>query len=184
MISVNASSAPEASFPQLPGRSGQIMRVPRWGSYSAGKRILQPAVIAPLQPFVFDEDRIIRVGDTIELTPAIQPKLAATFSFGSSNEDIVTVSEDGMVTGVAKGSAMITIGATLKVIAIVIGTLAAVAGLAVLFCKVFRKYFKVELECGDCSACEEPEELDEEEEKVDEPEYIEENDDDLSPAAE
>ena len=81
---------------------------------SEQQRILQPAVIAPLQPFVFDEDRIIRVGDTIELTPAIQPKLAATFFFASSDEDIVTVSEDGMVTGVAKGSAMITIGATLK----------------------------------------------------------------------
>jgi hypothetical protein len=54
--------------------------------YDSGQqRIVQPAVIAPLQPFVFDEDRIVRVGDTIKLTPAIDPKLAATFFFASSN---------------------------------------------------------------------------------------------------
>ncbi len=83
--------------------------------YDSGQqRIVQPAVIAPLQPFVFDEDRIVRVGDTIKLTPAIDPKLAATFFFASSNEDIATVSADGTVTGVAKGTAAITIGAELK----------------------------------------------------------------------
>ena len=81
---------------------------------SEQQRILQPAVIAPLQPFVFDEDRIVRVGDTIKLTPAIDPKLAATFFFDSSNEDIATVSADGTVTGVAEGTAAIMIGAELK----------------------------------------------------------------------
>ena len=83
--------------------------------YDSGQqRIVQPAVIAPLQPFVFDEDRIVRVGDTIKLTPAIDPKLAATFFFDSSNEDIATVSADGTVTGVAEGTAAIMIGAELK----------------------------------------------------------------------
>ena len=48
------------------------------------------------------------------MTPVIEPKLAATFFFDSSNEDIATVSADGTVTGVAEGTAAIMIGAELK----------------------------------------------------------------------
>ena len=78
------------------------------------QRILQPAVIRPIEPFIIEEDRIIRVGDTIKLTPEIEPELAATFFFDSGDEDIVTVSADGTVTGVAEGSTSISISATRK----------------------------------------------------------------------
>ena len=78
------------------------------------QRILQPALIRPIESYVIDEEKTIRVGDTIKLTPVIEPKLPATFSFDSADEDIVTVSADGTVTGIAEGSTSITVGARLK----------------------------------------------------------------------
>ena len=81
---------------------------------SEQQRILQPVVIEPLQPHIDEENRIIRVGDKVKLTPALDQDLEATFSFESTDDKIVTVSADGTVTGVAEGSANITIGATLK----------------------------------------------------------------------
>ena len=81
---------------------------------SEPQRILQPVVIRPIDSFITEENRIIRVGDTIKLSPVIEPKLATIFYFYSSDEDIVTVNTDGMVTGVAEGSAEITISGKLK----------------------------------------------------------------------
>lgn len=45
---------------------------------------------------------------------------------------------------------------TLKIIAIIISVAAAIAGLAVVLCKIFKKYFTIEFECGDCDSCETP----------------------------
>ena len=81
---------------------------------SKQQRILQPAVISPIQPTIFAESRTIRVGDKIKLSPEIDTKVAVTFFFKSGDDDIVTVDADGTVTGIAEGSTSITIIAFLK----------------------------------------------------------------------
>lgn len=44
----------------------------------------------------------------------------------------------------------------LKVILIVIGAVAAVAGIVFVLCKIFKKYFTIEFECEDCENCDTP----------------------------
>lgn len=53
----------------------------------------------------------VAVGDTVQLTATIAPADAtnANKSFKSSDETIATVDETGLVTGVAKGTAKITV---------------------------------------------------------------------------
>jgi len=43
----------------------------------------------------------------------------------------------------------------LKVILIVLGALVAVAGAVLVAYKIFKKYFTVTFECGDCDTCDE-----------------------------
>jgi len=42
-----------------------------------------------------------------------------------------------------------------KVILIIIGAVVAVAGAALVVYKIFKKYFTVTFECGDCESCDE-----------------------------
>ena len=44
----------------------------------------------------------------------------------------------------------------LKVVLIVVGIIAALAGIAFVLCKIFKKYFTIEFECDDCDNCDEP----------------------------
>ena len=58
----------------------------------------------------------------------------------------------------------------LKVVLIVVGTSAALAGIAFVLCKIFKKYFTIEFECDDCDDCENCEATCFDEPAADEPE--------------
>ena len=82
---------------------------------SEPERIVQPVMIEPISTMIIcDDERTIRVGETIKLSAELDPEMEATFYFESGDEDIATVSADGTVTGVAPGSTTITITAKLK----------------------------------------------------------------------
>ena len=70
----------------------------------------------------------------------------------------------------------------LKVTLIVIGAFAALAGIGVLLCRLFKKYFTIQIECGnDCEECPDAEFEDDE---VVEPEIVEPDADDAEAPAE
>ena len=82
---------------------------------SEPQRIVQPVTIEPVSVEVLcGEDKTIRVGDTFKVEPKTDPEIEVTFSFVSGDEDVVTVSEDGTVTGVKEGSTTITVSAELN----------------------------------------------------------------------
>ena len=82
---------------------------------SEPQRIVQPVTIEPVSVEVLcGEDKTIRVGDTFKVEPKTDPEMEVTFSFVSGDEDVVTVSEDGTVTGVKEGSTTITVSAELN----------------------------------------------------------------------
>lgn len=45
----------------------------------------------------------------------------------------------------------------LKIVLIVVAVLAALSAFALILCKLFKKYFTIQIECGDdCECCEDP----------------------------
>ena len=81
---------------------------------SEPQRIIQPAMISPMEPFIIEEDRTISVGETVKLAPQIDPEVELTLFFSSSDKNIATVTGDGVVTGVKKGTISLTISGKLK----------------------------------------------------------------------
>lgn len=72
------------------------------------------AVIYPLKPTIIAKNRTVKVGQKIKLAPTLDIKKAALFDYCSLNEKIVKVSTDGTVTGVATGTAKVSIAGTMK----------------------------------------------------------------------
>lgn len=72
------------------------------------------AVIHPLKPTIIAKNRTVKVGQKIKLAPTLDIKKAALFDYCSLNEKIVKVSTDGTVTGVATGTAKVSIAGTMK----------------------------------------------------------------------
>ena len=72
------------------------------------------AVIHLLKPTIIAKNRTIKVGQKIKLAPTLDIKKAALFDYCSLNEKIVKVSTGGTVTGVATGTATVSIAGTLK----------------------------------------------------------------------
>ena len=74
------------------------------------------AKIAPvLVNIINDEDVInVQVGETARISPRVDKKVKAKFKFESSDENIATVDNNGVVTGESLGSAYITISADLS----------------------------------------------------------------------
>ncbi len=54
----------------------------------------------------------IEAGATVQMTTTAKPEMAATLSWTSSNASVATVSQSGVVTAVAPGTATITVSAT------------------------------------------------------------------------
>ena len=82
---------------------------------SEPQRIKQPVVIDLVEIWIYVQDDItIAVGETVKLTPEIDREMEVTFSFESGDEDVVTVSKDGTITGVAEGSTTVMIYGKLK----------------------------------------------------------------------
>lgn len=81
---------------------------------SEPQRIRQPVGIEPLSIWIFAQDVTIRVGETFKLNPIAGTDLETIFTFVSGDEDVVRVSEDGTLKGVAKGVTAVTISARLK----------------------------------------------------------------------
>ncbi len=55
-------------------------------------------------------ERDLKAGKTVTLKPIVTPKIAVdTFTFKTSNKNVATVSKTGVVTGIKKGKAVITI---------------------------------------------------------------------------
>ena len=72
------------------------------------------AVIHPLKPTIIAKNRTVKVGQKIKLAPTLDIKKAALFDYCSLNEKIVKVSTDSTVTGVATGTAKVSIAGTMK----------------------------------------------------------------------
>ena len=85
-----------------------------------GHRDVQPqrlkgvAVIAPLESKILAEDITIKADETFQLTPVLDTGMEATFWFLNCDDKVISVSNDGVVKGVAEGTAAIIITAKLK----------------------------------------------------------------------
>ena len=81
---------------------------------SEPQRIVQPVVISPIDVSATANDVTIKVGEKFTLKPEVFPEVDVTLNYESSDEDIATVSADGAITGVGKGSTTIMIRVKLK----------------------------------------------------------------------
>lgn len=76
------------------------------------QKLERPVVIAPMEVKVCLNDGIkLKVGGSYKLDPTIDIDVPARFTFESEDEDIATVSKDGVVKGVSEGETIITIHA-------------------------------------------------------------------------
>ena len=73
------------------------------------QRLDRVAVISPLQPKIIADNETIKVGDNIKLSPALDIEKAADFNCISFEDDIATVSDDGILRGVAVGTTTVSI---------------------------------------------------------------------------
>ncbi len=83
------------------------------GTTSSGLEVkLNVNVILKVTKITVDSNATIGIGGTHQLKPVKVPENASeevTFTYKSSNEKIATVSDTGLITGVAKGTATITV---------------------------------------------------------------------------
>ena len=77
------------------------------------QRLERAAVILPIKPTITVGDKTIGVGEKIKLAPALDKKVGLNYIFLSYDEDIVKVSKDGILTGVAVGTVKVGIGGKL-----------------------------------------------------------------------
>lgn len=77
------------------------------------QRLERAAVILPIKPTITVGDKTIGVGEKIKLAPALDKKVGLNYIFLSFDEDIVKVSKDGILTGVAVGTVKVGIGGKL-----------------------------------------------------------------------
>ena len=81
---------------------------------SKPERLEKPVNIAPIEVnIIVDDHMMVKVGDTKTISPKIDGKVRAKFTFESYNEDIAMVDENGVVTGLSDGYATISVGAEL-----------------------------------------------------------------------
>ena len=82
---------------------------------SSEPKCMEPvAKIAPITVEMTVNDTInINIGETAKITPKIDKKVQAKFTFVSDNEDVATVDDNGVVTGVGGGFTTIEVNADL-----------------------------------------------------------------------
>ena len=81
---------------------------------SKPERLEKPVNIAPIEVnIIVDDHMMVKVGDTKTISPKLDGKVRAKFTFESYNEDIAMVDENGVVTGLSDGYATISVGAEL-----------------------------------------------------------------------
>ena len=75
----------------------------------------RPVSIAPIPLQIIIKDEFtIKVGKTVVLDPTLDKKMPVTFKIENFDEDIVSIDENGKVTGLKEGSAFIVIKAQMK----------------------------------------------------------------------
>ncbi|MDE7412552.1 MAG: Ig-like domain-containing protein [Muribaculaceae bacterium] len=112
-ISSNPSIVSVDADGVITAKAGGVARVTvtTFNGYSATCEV---SVIQPVESLAIAEVGDIHVGDSRKLKVTISPSNATdkTITFSSSNPGVVSVSEDGTVTGISLGSATITARAT------------------------------------------------------------------------
>lgn len=79
------------------------------------QRLERVAIIAPIQTKISIADQTtLKVGEKIQLTPVLNVEKAVEFDYMSANDAIATVSNDGIVKGVAVGTSVVLIGGKLQ----------------------------------------------------------------------
>ena len=83
------------------------------------QRLEKPVSIAPLPISIMTEDKKIKVGESYQISPSLDPEIPVpvvfTFENNDPNDDTISVTEDGLVTGLNEGSASVFVDAKLKV---------------------------------------------------------------------
>lgn len=74
----------------------------------------RPAYIGPKELDCVVDDITLRVGEKADLSPTVDVDIPVTFSFENLDEDIVSVNEKGVVTGIKEGEASIFIECKIK----------------------------------------------------------------------
>ena len=72
-------------------------------SDSKAQRLETAVRIKPMASEVLSDDVTVKVGESVELNPVLNTGRAATYTYISYDDDVATVSDDGVVTGVAEG---------------------------------------------------------------------------------
>ncbi len=76
------------------------------------QKLERPVVIAPMEVNVYLSDAItLKVGGSYQLDPILDIHVPAKFTYESEDENIATVSKDGVIKGVSEGETIITIHA-------------------------------------------------------------------------
>ena len=78
------------------------------------QRLERVAVISRFQPEIHVDNLTVKAGEKVKLTPTINTEKAVTYDYLSLNDDVAKVSRNGIVKGVATGTATICITGTLK----------------------------------------------------------------------
>ena len=77
------------------------------------QRLERVAVISPLKPKIIIDNQTIKVGEKIKLSPVLDIEKAVDYYYTSDNDSIAAVSNNGVVKGVAAGTATVIIAGTL-----------------------------------------------------------------------
>lgn len=78
------------------------------------ERMALSVTIAPMHVDVRVNNLTVKVGETAVLSPSLEKKLPASFSFINITPDLISVTEDGVVKGLKAGRAMVFVDAELK----------------------------------------------------------------------
>ncbi len=102
------SAAPDGTVTALRAGKATVLAMYYGGMTDQCSVTVRPVEVTGM---AFAEDSVeLRVNETLRLTPVFTPSNASNqgAKYSSSNESVVRVSADGMLTGISKGSAVIT----------------------------------------------------------------------------
>ena len=74
----------------------------------------KPAIVAPIEIGITVNDITVKIGETAVISPEIDTQVPVVFTFQNWHKDIVSVNEDGVVTGIKEGSVTIYVCTALK----------------------------------------------------------------------
>ncbi len=99
-------------FAFLPEAAAAMTENTTAGSQEATKPVTQPSADSPTAVYLNKASDRIGVGEKIKLTAKVNDgAVCDSFMFSSSNENVLTVSSDGTVTALSKGTATVTVRA-------------------------------------------------------------------------